>query len=356
MRKKHGEMPAIAIGLAVMILTGGCLAGGTVKTGEDAAVSPDDGILNIYFIPKNLGNPYFEALSSGFYDAIAELGEDRFKYVYTGPDTAEASSQIPYVEDAIQQGADAIFIAANSNNALNDVFDQAREAGARVYIINQDIPGSESHRDAAIMPVDFNTVGAAQMALLAEQMDYEGPFAILSATADAPDQNHWVELMKAELENNPQYQNMTLVDVVYGDDQPEKSAAEMEGLLAKYPDLKGVIVPTAAGFPSACRVIRAAGAAGRIKVTGLGLPSEMVEFVRDGTCEGFQLWNPPYEGYMGVYMVWAEANEGFVPAPGAKFSAGKLGEYTLLPNGQILTLSAPMLYDRSNVEEYAVLF
>jgi rhamnose transport system substrate-binding protein len=321
-----------------------------------AKSSEEDGVLKIYFIPKNLGNPYFEALSSGFYDAIAELGEENFDYTYTGPETAEADSQIPYVDEAVKNGADAIFIAANSNDALNAVFDAAREAGVRVYIINQDIPGGEARRDAAILPVNFDAVGAAQIGLLAEQIDYEGQFAILSATADAPDQNTWIRLMEMELKNNPKYENMELLEIVYGDDQPEKSAEEMEALLSKHPGLKGVISPTSVGLPSACEVIRAKNLAGKVKITGLGLPSVMAEFVLDGTCEGFQLWNPPYEGYLGVYLVWAEKNAGFSPAPGAKFSAGKLGEYTILPNGQILTLENPMNYDKSNIEKYAVLF
>jgi rhamnose transport system substrate-binding protein len=344
---------------AICVLLAACSG-----TGEDAAsggesattAAADDGIIRIYFIPKNLGNPYFQALSSGFYDAISELGEERFDYVYTGPETPEATSQEAYVREAVQSGADAVFIAANSNDALNDVFDEARAAGVRLYIINQDIPGSEAHRDAAIMPVNFDTIGAAQIELLAEQIEYEGRFAILSATADAPDQNFWIESMKEELANNPAYARMELAAVVYGDDQAEKSAAEMEGLLAAHPDLKGVIAPTAVGLPAACGVVQAAGAAGRLKVTGLGLPSEMAEFVKAGVCESFQLWNPPYEGYIGAYMAWAGENEGFVPAPGETFSAGKLGNFTVLTNGQILTLETPMLYDASNIDVYAVLF
>ncbi|MDR2089863.1 MAG: substrate-binding domain-containing protein [Clostridiales Family XIII bacterium] len=348
----------IMLSLIAMISVSLAACAGRGAERDDAAQSgtEDDEIVRIYFIPKNLGNPYFQALSSGFYDAISELGEEHFEYIYTGPETAEATSQSTYVRAAVEAKADAIFIAANSNDALNDVFDEARAAGVRVYSINQDIPGSEAHRDAAIMPVNFDTVGAAQLKLMAEQIDYEGRFAILSATADAPDQNFWIASMQAELANNPAYARMELVALVYGDDQAEKSAAEMEALLAEYPDLKGVIAPTTIGIAAACRVVQSAGAAGRVKVTGLGLPSEMAEFVKAGVCESFQLWNPPYEGYIGAYMVWAEANGVFSPDPGAKFSAGKLGEYTVLPNGQILTLEMPMQYDASNIDMYAVLF
>jgi rhamnose transport system substrate-binding protein len=344
----------IAGGTAVFFSFSGRTPGG--QTSVLTAAPETSGRITIHFIPKNVGNPYFEALSTGFYDAIAELGEENFKYVYAGPEAAQADNQIEFVRNAIQDEADAIFIASNSNTALNPVFDEARAAGIRVYIINQDIPGSEEHRDAAIMPVNFDKIGSTQIDLLGKQIGYEGRFAILSATVDAPDQNTWVGLMKDELESDPKYEKMELLEVVYGDDQAEKSALETRALLSKYPDIKGIICPTAVGLPAACQVVRESGLAGKVKVTGLGLPSEMAEFVLDGTCEGFQLWNPPYEGYMGVYMVWAEKKDGFVPNPGAKFTARKLGEYTIQSDGQILTLEDPMLYDRSNIEKYSVLF
>jgi rhamnose transport system substrate-binding protein len=162
--------------------------------------------------------------------------------------------------------------------------------------------------------------------------------------------------MKKELESNPKYEKMELLEVAYGDDQIAKSVSETKALLLKYPEIKGILAPTTVGISAACQVVRESGMAGKIKVTGLGLPSEMVEFVLDGTCDGFQLWNPPYEGYMGVYMVWAEKNEGFVPMPGSKFTARKLGEYTIRPDGQVLALENPMLYDKSNIERYSVLF
>jgi rhamnose transport system substrate-binding protein len=319
-------------------------------------VSAGDGRIRIYFIPKNLGNPYFDALSSGFYNAMIQLGEEEFEYVYTGPPTAEADSQIPFVEEAIRNAADAIFISANSNDALNGVFDRARAAGIRVYSMNYDIPGSESRRDAAIMPVNFDAVGAAQIELLGSLMGYQGQFAILSATAEAPDQNTWIALMQAELEQDPRYRRMELVELVYGDDQAEKSAAETLALLERRPNLRGILAPTSVGLPAAAGVVREKGLAGKVIVTGLGLPSEMAEFVLDGTCGAFQLWNPLYEGYIGVCLVWAEKKNGFVPAPGGVFSAGMLGDRTILPNGQILTLETPMLYDISNIQEYSILF
>jgi rhamnose transport system substrate-binding protein len=328
---------AIFVVLFMALFFFGC-GRNSAPAGETAGAAVDTGKIKIYFIPKNMGNAYFDAISSGFYTAITQLGEENFEYTYSGPELAEADNQIPYVEEAIANKADAVFIAANSDTALNDVFDQARKAGTRVYFINQDIPGSEAYRDAAIMPVNFDAVGESLMSAMGKQLNYEGTFAILSATADAPDQNAWIKLMLAELESNPQYRRMELAEIVYGDDQYDKSAAQTGELLARRPDLKGIIAPTAAGLPAVCEVIQNRGLSGKLKVTGLGLPSQMAEYIADGTCEDFQLWNPPYEGIIAVYLVWAEKKAGLVPGPGLSFPVAKLGEFTILPNGQILTL------------------
>jgi rhamnose transport system substrate-binding protein len=312
--------------------------------------------IKIYFIPKDTVNPYFYAIDVGFKEARAELGMDKFEYIYTGPATAGPTDQILYIEAAIRYKAFAIFVSPNHDSALNRTLDEARAAGIKVFTINQDIPGSESHRDAAIMPVSFTNAGPFLLELMGRQLNYQGNFAILSATPDSPDQNYWIDDLLQELASNPKFAEMKLLEVVYGYDQPEKSAAEMEALIAKYPNLDGVIAPTAAGMPACAKVIKNRGLTGKIKLTGLGLPSTMQKFVNDGTCESFALWNPPYEGYLGVYLVYAIANKGYKPIPGSSFSAGKLGTISVESDGQILTLKDLMVYDKSNINEYAPLF
>ncbi len=318
-----------------------------------------EGPISIYFIPKNLGNPYFEAIDLGFQTAMEELGKDKFEYTMTGPATAEATSQIEYIDAAAQNKADFIFLVPNSNDACNTSIDEAREAGTKVFIINADIPGSEDHRDGAIMPLDFGPLGVELLDNCGKQIGYEGQFAILSATTDAPDQNTWIELMKQELVDNAEkYSKMELVDVVYGDDQPEKSTTEMEALLNKYPNLKAVIAPTTVGIAAAAKVVQTKGSS--VKVSGLGLPSEMQEFVLDGTVDSFQLWNPPMEGVLAVYMASAIVNDGWECTPGATLDLAAMGSsltsITVEDNLQIFTIPGLVVYDKSNIEVYAAQF
>jgi rhamnose transport system substrate-binding protein len=310
------------------------------------------GPVKVMFIPKNQGNPYFEALVQGFEEAEKEIGSDKIVCDTTGPATAEATSQIEFVEAAVQNGYNVICIAANSNDALNPTFDDARAKGVKIVIINQDITGSETHRDASILPTDFNTVGAAQVECLGATINYEGEIAILSATTDAPDQNFWIEGMKKALKDDAKYAKMKLVDTVYGDDQPEKSSTEMEALITKHPNLRGVIAPTTVGVAAASKIVQTKKLADKISVIGLGLPSQMKEFIKDKTVKQFQLWNPVDEGYLGAFFSYGLAKGDFEAKEGAKFTAGRLKEYTIGKNAVIIT-GPPFTFDSSNIDNFS---
>ena len=185
---------------------------------------------------------------------------------------------------------------------MNQVLDEARAKGILVLAVNGDLVGNEEHRDANILPVDFTKTGPNQVELMGSLIGYEGEIAILSATTEAPDQNTWIAAMKKTLAEDPKYKDMKLVATVYGDDQPEKSTTEMEALLSNYPDLEGVIAPTTVGVAAAAQVVQSRGIADTVHVTGLGLPSEMRDFVKDGTVTAFQLWSPYNEGWLAAYF------------------------------------------------------
>ena len=150
---------------------------------EVVVAPPADEAIDIVYIPKNTGNPYFDSIIGGFEKACAELG---CNFTTTAPATAEATSQIPFVEEQIQRGVDVLAISPNSPDALNDVFDEARAKGIVVLIVNSDIPGSEEHRDAAILPMDFDITGSSQVELMGSLVGYAGKIAILERDSRCP--------------------------------------------------------------------------------------------------------------------------------------------------------------------------
>lgn len=357
------RMRKLSFLLALIVIAGvvaGCAVPATPAAAPAAGAAAGEapaaaGAVKIVYIPKNTGNPYFDSIIKGFETACKELG---CEFTTTAPATAEATSQIPFVKEQIQRGVNVLAISPNSPDALNEIFDEARGKNVKVLIVNSDIPGSEAHRDAAILPMDFNVTGSSQVELVGSLIDYEGDIAVLSATADAPDQNFWIEGMKEALKD-PKYAKMNLVDVVYGNDDPQKSVTECEALISKYPNLRGIIAPTTVGVAAAAQCVESAGvypggknAQGKgLEVTGLGTPNQMRKYVKDGIVKKFALWSPYDEGYLAGYLAVSLSNGDVTAAEGNKFTLPNLGEREFIKDAVVIT-GPPTVFDKDNIDNF----
>ncbi|GAA4223729.1 rhamnose transport system substrate-binding protein [Streptosporangium album] len=346
--------------LVSMVTLGLAACGGTTKdsaaqsTGAPASAAapasanpnaPLKEGLKIAFLPKQINNPYETIVDKAGIEAAKEFkGEAK----EVGPSDASASSQVSYINTLIQQQQDAILIAANDANAVCGPLKQAMSKG--VKIVSYDSDAAKDCRNLFINQADSEDIGRSQVKMLADMIGNKGEIAILSATANATNQNAWIGFMKDEL-TKPEYKDMKLVKVAYGDDDDQKSFQETQGLLQAYPDLKGIISPTTVGISAAARYISGSKYKGKITLTGLGTPNQMREFVKDGTVQQFALWNPKDLGYLAGYAAAAIASGQITGAEGEKFTAGKLGEYTVGKDGEVI-LGKPFVFKADNIDEF----
>lgn len=351
--------------LAALVLMTGCkpdepkpVDGGTTgtkTTAETPKAGGDGKKLKIVFIPKNVGNPYFDGINKGMEEVCKAEGVE---YSMTGPAQAEATNQIQYIKDEVQRGANVICIAANSVDALNGTLDEIRAKGVKVVTVDADLTGNETHRDLGIFATDFSKFGGGLVEQMGKEINYTGEVAILSATSDAPNQNFWIKQMK-EAWKDPKYAKMPLVDLVYGDDKPEKSATEMEGLLTKHPNLKGVIAPTTVGVSAAAKVSQQRGVYpgganaknGGVTVFGLGIPSQMKSFIKDGVTPEIMLWSPVDMGTVAAHVCIGLAKGEFKAEKGAKIKVGTMGERTVEDLNKVV-VGPPVIFTKDNVDKY----
>jgi len=335
----------------------GC--GGTTKGSEDAAgdgggnateqkADPNAKIkegLEITFLPKEIDNPYEVLVDEGGIDAVSEL-KGTGKEV--GPSDASASSQVSYINTLIQQKADAIVIAANDPNAVAPALKDAMSKG--IAVVTYDSDAAPDARQIFVNQADSEEIGRSQVKLMSDQIGGAGKIAILSATPNATNQNTWIEFMKDEL-TKPEYSKVELVKIAYGDDDDQKSFQEAQGLLQSIPDLKGIISPTTVGISAAARYISSSPYKGKVKLTGLGTPNQMRQFVKDGTVTEFALWNPVELGYLAGYAAAALASGQISGAEGETLKAGKLGEREIGKNGEII-LGPPTNFNADNIDDF----
>ena len=296
-------------------------------------------------IPKQLGNPYEEFEHSGVTEALEELGgSNRIQ----GPTDAGASSQVSIINSAAQSSPDAILIAGNDPNAVAPALKQAMQRGVQVVAFDSDV--APDARKVFLNQATTQGIGQALVEMINEQIGGEGEFAILSATANATNQNAWIAAMKEELEK-PEYSKLKLVKTAYGDDDDQKSFQETQGLLQAYPNLKGIVAPTSVGIASAARFLSTSPKKGEVAITGLGLPNQMRKFVKDGTVEEFALWNPKDLGYLAGQTAAALVAGRITGAEGEKYEAGRLGEYTIGANGEVV-LGPPTRFNAENIDDF----
>lgn len=318
---------------------------GLTACGDDEDGSGSDGgDVAITMLPKNLGNPYFDTSTAGAEKAADEFGGSIDE---VGPDTASPEAQVPFINTAAQQGVDALVVSANDPEAICDALTEASDAGTSIVTFDSDT--NPECRDIFVNQASPEGIAKVQVDLIAEQIGGEGEVAILSAAANATNQNAWIDLMEQELEAN--YPDIELVDTVYGDDDDQKSFDQTAALLQSHPDLKGIISPTTVGIAAAARYLSTSEYKGKVALTGLGTPNQMREYVKDGTVTAFALWNPEDLGYLAAYAASALAAGDISGESGDTFEAGDLGEYEVGENGEVL-LGDPFVYDESNIDDF----
>ena len=300
------------------------------------------------FIFKNTGNPYGEKEMDGFKAAIAELGG---QVILKAPDQPTVEAQIQMVEELIAQRVDCIAISANDRDALQPVLTKAMKQGIKV--LSNDSAVNPQSRMVHVNQADSERIGRIEIQAIAEMIGGEGEIAILSATSQATNQNTWIEYMKDELKN-PKYSKIKLVKVAYGDDLRDKSVSETEALLKTYPNLKGIIAPTTVGIAAAGKVLTDKNLKGKVHLTGLGLPSEMADYIENGICGWMYLWNPIDVGYLTGYAAYALVNGSITGKAGESFKAGRLGVKKIIKvgDGTEIMLGDPFKFDKSNIAEW----
>jgi rhamnose transport system substrate-binding protein len=323
-----------------------CLAGCGKK---DEPAQTKSGAIRVGLVAKSLGNGFFDAVNKGAQEAAKELGAE---VIFVGPTTPSAEGQIETLNSLIAQRVDAIAVSANDSDALVPTLKKAMDRGIKV--ISYDSAVASAGRNAHLAPSSDPLIGETVVGLAAElapQVDGKptGKFAVVSATPTSSNQNSWLTEMRRVL---PQYPGLEMVAVAYGDDVSDKSYREAVALLKQHPDLSVLVSISSVGLVASAKAVDDEGLTGKVKVTGLGLPSELAGYVQKGVVPKFAIWNPIDLGYSTVQVAAHLARGGALVQP---VNAGRMGKISFTADG-VGAMSRPFIYDAGNVAEYANIF
>lgn len=334
MQSRTTRFTCVAVALAA--LTAGC-----AKAPQHAA----DSQIRVGIVAKSLGNGFFDAVHKGADEAAAQLNA---QVIFTGPTTPTAEGQIEVVNALVAQHVDAIAISANDPDALVPTLKRAMQRGIKV--ISYDSAVAPQGRIVHLAPSSDELIGQTVAQLSAELApDGKGKIAVVSATPTSTNQNAWLDAMKKAL---PEYPGLDLVAVAYGDDVSDKSYRETVALLKQHPDLAVIVSLSSIGIVAAARAVEDQGLTGKVRVTGLGLPSELAGYVEKGVVPKFAIWNPIDLGYAATQVAVRLARGEKADKP---ISIARLGSVTFGTNG-VGAMAKPFIYDASNVAQFAKVF
>jgi len=303
------------------------------------------------FMFKSTGNSFGDLMFEGFKELIESKGGVA---VNKSPAETTVAAQVKLIDEMITQKVASITISTNGDTGYDEVFAKAKAAG--IKIVSVDSKASASARVTHIDPTSQAGIGQSLVqaaVLIALKVDYPADgdlkaacdtalasytgdvinLGVLSASIDTPVQNGWIAKMEEELTRDVYTGkvNPTLVKK-YGNDDLTASTTQANAFISEN-NVDVIISPTTVGMAAAGQALKSSSST--IKLTGLGLPSEMQNFMPtkstdnafDFVCPYMMLWDVIDLGRVAGAATWAAYKDGYDGTVGSTFDVAAFGEY-----------------------------
>ena len=336
----------LTLTLSLVALTFGCSKSGDATTGGgDSAPkssSPGGKKITIGFLPKSKGNAYFVSCKNGAEKAAKDLG---IELVFDGPTDPDPARQNEIVENWITLGVDAIAAACENKEGISTALRKARAKGVKV--LTYDADSMPDAREFFVNQATPQGIGFGLMDEAARLCSTQGEFAVIMGSLTAANQIEWRKFI--EERRAAVYPGMKLVAVRPCDDMKDKAQSEATSILGANANLSCFVSTCSPGVPGAAEAVKQAGKAGKVKIVGLGLPSENRRYVKEGVTDTVILWKTEDLGYLAIQAAYA-ATQGTLKPGDKTFKAGSLGEFEI--QGDNILLGKPFGFNKSNIDQY----
>lgn len=230
--------PLVLLILLILIFFAGLTH---AQTPPPAPCPLDDGVVNVAWIPKALDNIVFSLGAVGAETRAAELTEAvqtdggcAVEVLVAAPMSTDADEQAALLDEVIDLGIfDAIAVSCIAPAACQPPIDRA--IGLGIVVITWDSDSPESQR-LTYYGTDNIAGGRAAADLMIRAMGESGTVALLSGV---PGSQNLDERILGFSEVIAQYPDISIVEIVYGNDDPVLSGERVEALMVEYPDLDG---------------------------------------------------------------------------------------------------------------------
>ncbi|MCD8138871.1 MAG: substrate-binding domain-containing protein [Planctomycetaceae bacterium] len=235
------------------------------------------------------GIPWFNSMEEGINREAPKQNVDAWQI---GPTSADPALQVRAIEDLIAQKVDVIGVVPNDLQVLEPVLKRARDAGIKV-IVHEGPEQINKDWDFELVSVQY--YGEEHIKRFAELIGKKGKYAVFVGSLTVPLHNAWADV--AIEYQKKHYPEMELVADRFGvSESMDDTMRTANELLAKYPDLKGILTFGSQGPIGAGRAVMQRGKADDVVVFGAFSAGQGERLVKQGAIKGGFTWSPLVAG------------------------------------------------------------
>ena len=264
----------------------------------------------VVFIPKISGNAFFEVANEGAQKLAKQVG---FTVKYDGSPDAAVANQVNIINNAIQQGADAISISTVDAAGVDQALKAARKAGLAVMTWD-----SDSNPDARSLMTSQGTpdilgkmlvdMGVASLKERGKNPDSDAiKYCWHYSQATVTDQNSWhVAGEKYIRQKYPKWVNVAPANY-YSNQDAERAITVGEAVLSAHKDIDVIICNDSTALPGQCQAAQNLGLNQKnVTITGFATPNAIKDYCRAGILTRWGLWDCGIQGAISCYLAyWA---------------------------------------------------
>jgi ribose transport system substrate-binding protein len=317
----------------IAVVAIGAFACGKGESKSDSGTTParvaahNDTTMRIAVIAKSSTNPVFLAARTGAEAAAKELGDKnhmRIEIIWLTPPDEDAQVQAQRIQQAVNDGADAILISCSDAGKVTGVINDAVDRGVPVMTFDSDAPQSKRF---AYYGVDDYKTGQQTMSELATLMKGKGKVAILAGNQNAPNLQRRVQGARDEATKHPGIQVLGVFNHV---ETAQDATAEVVRVDNAYPDIQGWAF--IGGWPLFAQSLLTDATFAKLKIASVdALPAELA-YVDRGVVPVLLAQSVYKWGYVGVETIFDKVHlkkdvPQIIPMELVRVTKGNLGEW-----------------------------
>ncbi|MDF2944742.1 MAG: periplasmic binding protein/LacI transcriptional regulator [Herbinix sp.] len=245
----------------------------------------------VYLVTTDKEYQYWDYVNKGAADLAAAIG---INYSWDAPAVRDVNKQIEIINNAVDDGADALLVAADDPKRISGVIEDAKARGVKIIYV--DSPAyEEAITTLATNNYEAGVVAGQTMISTLENMGINsGSIGIISVVAKE-NSNQRERGFRKTLETDGRY---TLLETIYTNGEPTVAQEAAEFIINENRDLVGLFGTnegTSVGVGNAIK-------ANENRFVGIGFDETdvMLKLLEEGSLKAIIVQNPYTMGYLGM--------------------------------------------------------